>query len=28
VRVSMVHYNSPNEIERFGDALKKIATGA
>jgi cysteine desulfurase family protein (TIGR01976 family) len=28
VRVSLVHYNSPNEIERFGDALKKIATGA
>ncbi len=28
VRVSLVHYNTPDEIERFGDALKKIATGA
>jgi cysteine desulfurase family protein (TIGR01976 family) len=28
VRVSLVHYNTPDEIQRFGDALKKIATGA
>ena len=27
VRVSLVHYNTPGEIDRFGDALKKIAAG-
>jgi len=28
VRVSLVHYNTLDEIHRFGDALKKIAAGA
>jgi selenocysteine lyase/cysteine desulfurase len=28
VRVSLVHYNTLDEIDRFGDALKKIASGA
>ena len=27
VRVSLVHYNTLDEIHRFGDALKKIAGG-
>ncbi len=27
VRVSLVHYNTQEEIQRFGDALKKIAGG-
>ena len=28
VRVSLVHYNTLDEIHRFGDALKKVAAGA
>ena len=28
VRVSLVHYNTLDEVDRFGDALKKIASGA
>jgi selenocysteine lyase/cysteine desulfurase len=28
VRVSLVHYNTLDEIDRFGDALKKIAGAA